>query len=184
MDDDRPSKTEIFTGKVTGISFQVLDIVTALPPADRTEDRDRYLYTVYHIDIIASYKGDLRGSTQARTRGGLEDYRVEEQLRVIKEMNAWPNDGIPIQEGLPDIQIGEIYLFVTGQYETGAPALINLSQSVYNLRNPFEKHYASPGDEEYAITAKDIISTFGQDKWDDFWTEWKSDNPDWESWID
>ncbi|MCL1851517.1 MAG: hypothetical protein FWF88_00590 [Peptococcaceae bacterium] len=44
-----------------------------------------------------------------------------------------------------------------------------------------EKHSQNT---EYSFSAKDVISTFGQDKWDAFWTQWQKDNPDWETWLD
>jgi hypothetical protein len=39
--------------------------------------------------------------------------------------------------------VGETYLFVLHQFETGLPAPLNIDQSVFNLQNPFTKH--APG---------------------------------------
>ena len=33
------------------------------------------------------------------------------------------------------------------------------------------------------MSAKDVISYFGEDKWEEFWTGWQRDNPDWRTWI-
>jgi hypothetical protein len=167
----------IFVGKVTDISFQVLDLKTGAPPTEKTEERYRFLNTIYEIDISTVYMGEPRESA-IRMDGGVKGYKEEEQIRLIKDESAWPNDGIPILEwGTAEIEIGETYLFVAGQFDIGLPTLINLDQSFYNLRNPFEKHHND-------ITAKDIISALGEDKWDSFWTQWQKDNPNWETWLD
>lgn len=81
-----------------------------------------------------------------------------------------------MQEKYTGYKIGETYLFVLYQYETGIPTILNFDQSSYNMHNPFE--------EQHNMTAKDIISTFGQDKWDIYWNQWKADNSNWETWID
>ena len=168
----------VFIGKVTGISFQVLNSMVALPPTEETEERNYELYTIYDVDVITSYMGEASKSTQVRMCGGLMDYRVEEQLEVMKVGNAWGSDyGIPIMEGSKRFEIGETYLFALYQFDTGVPTPMNLEQSVYNIHNPFEKHALD-------ITAKDVISTFGKNKWDIFWDQWQKDNPDWETRLD
>ena len=180
----------IFTGNVTGISFQILDITTGGAPTHETEKKNCYLNTIYEIDIITSYKGKYSEKTQIRMLGGIIDYRTEEQLSISKEIEDF-NGRITIVEGMPEINIGETYLFVTGQFltiagqfVTSAPTLVNLNQSVYNLHNPFDKKLEGYSDNIFPISAKDIISAFGEDKWDSFWTQWQKDNPKWETWLD
>jgi len=198
--EDSPERTRvIFAGKVNAISFQVLDITTAKPPDEKTEERHRQLHTTYDVDIITAYKGELPESIRIKVDSGIKDYRAEEQLRLIKEMKAWPEDCIPISEGLPEIKIGESYLFVCSQYNDGSHGLINMDQSVYDLRDPFKKNvirnrepdepaeYYSRDTDRLGfplISAKDVISAFGEDKWDAFWADWQEDNPDWETWLD
>ncbi len=174
-----------------------MDAKTSLPPTEETEDYYRWLNTIYDLEIITSYKGGVFYPAQIRTDGGLKDYRVEEQLEVMRSGNAYHyGNGIPIMEGIPEIKIGEIYLFVLGQFETGLPSNLIPQQSFYNLQNPFKKNtlgeielddpakYYSEKKDPYGnpiISAKDVISTFGQEKWNDFWSQWQKDNPGWET---
>ncbi|MCL2487924.1 MAG: hypothetical protein FWE80_04505 [Oscillospiraceae bacterium] len=189
----------VFTGRVTGIFFQVLDDTNALPPTEKTEKSRRRLYTIYDIDVAEIYKGENRNSIQFRVAGGVRDYRAEEQMKLMKNMDAWPDDGILLQEGMPEIKIGEVYLFALGQFKTGLPTNFNPRQSFYNLRDPFKKNCIAnrePDDpaEYYSedkdangssiISAKDVISAFGEQAWDAFWAQWQKDNPDWETWLD
>ena len=189
----------VVIGKVTGISFQMLDTRTSLPPTEKTERADRRIHTIYSIDVITSYKGEAGKSTQLRIYGGLKDYRVDEQLKMIKEANAFPDDGIQIEENIPEIKIGETYLFALYQFENYTPTNLIPDQSIYSLDNPFDKHvignhelenpakYYKAETNEYGrplMSAKDVISVFGEDKWDAFWTQWQKDNPDWGTRLD
>ena len=199
----------ILTAKITDISFQMIDPRTGYPPAvDAKEiykkefgrDLDPHMLynisTVYHIDVITTYKGDLSGSTKIRIQGGLEDFRIEEQTALAKEYGL---KYISISNDVQDIRIGETYLFVLCNRDELPPAPLCPSQSIYNLDNPFEKnpigstplddpakYYAESKDSSgnTIMSAKDIISAFGEDKWNDFWTQWQKDNPDWETRID
>ena len=188
----------VIAGIITDISFQVLDAKTALPPDEKTREENRWLHTIYDIDVITNYKGDMPNPAQIRIEGGVRDYRTEEQLALIKEMNAWPNDSIPTYGSeMPEIKIGETYLFALCTFDTGLPTNLIPQQSIYNLQDPFQKHtldgrdvdtkYISSRTNQYGspiISAKDVISVFGQDKWDAFWAQWQKDNPGWESRLD
>ena len=159
----------VFTGKITGISFAVLDKKTALIPNGETEDYNRALCTLYEVEIITSYKGDASDVTYFRVLGGLRDYRTDEQLQIMKENNAYNWEfGIPVFSGDEEqkYDIGETYLFVMHKYEGGsAPTILNPWQSVYGLSEP-SKSQDFPNVENISI--KDIISEFGQEAWDSF----------------
>lgn len=149
----------ILLGKVTGISFQVLDDRTARPPSDETEEWNRSLNTIYDIDVITSYKGDSLKNIKVRMLGGQKAVFVEEQLAALGED---AENGIPILEGMPEIKIGETYLFVLYQYKDTMPTLVNVGQGAYEIHDPLAK------DQYSFVSPKDIISYFGQDKWDEF----------------
>jgi len=175
----------VMTGKVTGISFQVWDAKTAQPPTEKTEERHRWLHTVYDIEVATIYKGKMVEPAQIFIDGGLEDYRVDEQLKIMKEMDV-QRDDINIQRGMPKIEIGETYLFVLHQHEDSIPTNMTPHLSFYNLRDPLittgGKYYAKS---EAQMSAKDVISVFGEDKWDEFWTQWQNDNPNtWKELVD
>ncbi|MCL2088339.1 MAG: hypothetical protein FWH14_02535 [Oscillospiraceae bacterium] len=178
----------IITGKIIGISFQVMNKRTALPPADgdfeyytkdygeRPEPSWIYeLVTLYDVDIITTYKGEPARSTQIRMKGGVKDQYLEEQLALIKKHDL---GFIPIYEHNRELKIGETYLFVLSQFENAAPTPLNIDQSIHNITDPFAK---AEFEASYNFTAQDIITEFGTDKWDAFYTDWRRDNPDWET---
>ena len=186
----------VIVATVTDISFQVLDMTTALPPTKGTDERDRCLNTIYDIDVITVYKGDVPEPAQIEVFGGVMGYREEEQIKLQKEMDVWPYDTIPVYSGMARFRIGETYLFALKK-STVTDVLIILypAQSIHNLKNPFGKGAnvveppeasaaSTPQREIPAFTAKDVISVFGQDKWDAFWSQWQKDNPGWESRLD
>lgn len=183
----------VFTGKITDISFAVLDR-NALPATEETEDRDRDLHTIYTVETMEQYKGEVGESTQVRVMGGIKDYKTDEQLRLLNETER--KYGIPLMEGSTPYTIGETYLFVLRQFETGVPTVLNLDQSVYSLDDPFKDQtygitaFSEP-DKDYTesvdgsgdgiISVMNIIRFFGEDKWDAFWTKWQAEHPDWET---
>ena len=198
----------VLTGTVTGISFEVLDKVTGFSPSEGAKEYYNDVYgqeiepwhifemvTVYDVDVIESYKGEIVGSAQVTICGGLRDVRVEEQLAVSHEYGL---EYIYLyEEGkVPVINIGETYLFALVQPPSGRLIIKSPIQSIYSLNNPFEKNtinghvsddaYTRNADSTGAplISAYDVISVFGEDKWDEFWTEWQRDNPDWDTWMD
>ena len=146
----------ILLGKVTDISFQVLDDRTAQPPSEETEEWNRSLNTIYDVDVITLYKGDSLENVKIRMLGRQQNVRVEEQLAALGED---AEKRIPIMEGMPEIKIGETYLFVLYQYKDTMPTLVNVEQGVYELHDPLAK------DKYSFISPKDIISYFGEDKW-------------------
>ena len=187
----------VIIGRVTNISFAVLDATTGFPPTEKTSEDLRWLNTIYDIDVITSYKGEPPKSVQMKVDGGIRDERVEEQLALIKEMNAWPPEGIPVEEKMPEMKIGGIYLFTLSQGNSELFLNMAPQQTVFNLNDPFRKQgvyeMKNPADyysrsigpyESDIISVYDIISAFGEDKWDEFWADWQRDNPDWDTWMD
>lgn len=73
---------------------------------------------------------------------------------------------IPIMEMMPQIRIGENYLFSLSEYEGTDPVLLNPGQGVI----PIEKSITE--DKYELLSTKDIISYFGEEQWSTF----KSDN--------
>jgi hypothetical protein len=193
----------VVMGEVTGISFKVLDATTAFAPTEETKDTHRWLHTIYDVRVITTYKGRAADNLQIRVMGGAKDIYVEEQLKLIKEMRAWPEilewpDEIRVEPNLPPLVTGEAYLFTLADYEAEGPTNIHPRQTIHSLNNPFEKQhhihdnyrssaFYSQNENDYGhplISAYDIISEFGDEAWDAFWTKWQKDNPDWEERID
>ena len=149
----------VLIGKVTGLSFQMLDSATGLPPTEKTEERHKELCTIYTVEVITPYKGVASKAINIRVRGGLKDAYTEQQLQALGEKAS---DGITVAEETPEIEIGETYLFSLRVFEGTDPCIMNPDQSVINLRESLAK------DVYGYISAKDIISYFGEDKWSAF----------------
>jgi len=155
----------VFVGTVKGFSFEIVDTLTFDKPNESTEKHHKTLYTLYDIDVKATYMGDASDSVQMRSMGGIKGIRVKEQYDLIKEYDAYGNTDegvfIPISPDFLKIglEVGETYLFVLRQYEDYPLILLSNIQSIYPLDKPAENN---------PITIQDIISYFGEDKWDDF----------------
>ena len=170
----------VFIGEITDISFNV---------NDRRKNDDEYfnIYfeTVYGFKVVEAYKG-AADISQFRIPNGLKDCREDEQFALLGEYGA---DCLPITETSQYLQydIGEKYLFVLYQHDDYIPTVINAWQSSFNLKNPTK--ISTPqnirgGDSKAAsyngiplFSAMDIIKFFGEDKWENFLTQWQIENP-------
>lgn len=153
----------VFIGKITGISFEVLDMGTLQAPKGESDDESPMLNTMYDIDVITLYKGDLVETVRLRAEGGRCDDFVEEQ---IKELDKYDQKGIYILDDMPEINIGETYLFTLFKADDyHAASLVNPGQSFTSLTDPLSK------DQYGYISAIDIISYFGKDKLEEFETK-------------
>lgn len=165
----------VFLGKVTGISFQVFDISTALPPTKDTRKDDLFLFTIYDIEVEASYKGE--GVTRIRQMGGIKGSYIKEQVKALKDADVWKGGIFIMEDKAETIEVGATYLLAVAQFEKSLPTFFWPAQSYYNMKDPFKEHPKE-------LTAKKIISAFGKDKWEAYWQRWKSADPDWASWKD
>lgn len=146
----------IVLGKITDISFEILDRTTAEPPTSDSETENCYLNTIYSVEVITSYKGNSAETIKVRMLGGLEGVYVKEQIAVLGDK---ANKEIPIMDGSPNLEIGQTYLFVLYQYSDTMPTLVNVQQGVYGIDDPLTK------DDHSYVSLKEIISSFGEDNW-------------------
>lgn len=153
----------VFVGKVVSRSFQILDYMTGLPPTEKTEEIDKILCTIYTVEVITSYKGGYSRTINIRTQGGVKGECLSEQFQVLKTVSS---NVIPIMDGMPQIRIGEKFLFSLIEFEGTDPVLLNPGQGVIPIENAITE------DEYKLLSTKDIISYFGEEQWSTF----KSDN--------
>lgn len=131
----------IVSGKVTGISFALIDSAGNL--ADKGS-----LCTIYDVSVINSYKGFSEKALKIRMSGGLRDYRTDEQLALM------PKDAqyIPIMAESPDIKTDGEYLFILKKYGSSMPTIINPEQTAFPLNdNSYKDAFAN-------ASANDIIA--------------------------
>ena len=160
--------SNVITGKITGVSFYSADIMTQKPPTEKTEINNIFLYAVYDIEVFTSYKGKASGKIQITTSCGPEYMYKEDQVEKLGNQ-AERNPDIKCDFIVTHLDIDKTYLF-TLRKKTDLLCLTSAAQSAYDLENPYMKY-------QNDITAKDVISCFGADKWDSFWTQWQKDNP-------
>lgn len=126
----------IVSGKVTGISFEMLDKKTATVVDANTKDSDAELCTIYHVDVITPYKGYSDKTLQIRMHGGLEGYEDDKQLELLRKHGC---DMIYYLQNAPKIELGEEYLFVLAQFEGTLPTIINPAQTAFPLNDRTSK---------------------------------------------
>lgn len=126
----------IVSGRVTGISFEMLDKYTGTVVDTDLKDSEAELCTIYHVDVITPYKGCSEEKLQIRMVGGLKDYLVDEQIEVLKEHGG---NAINILSDPPKIELGEEYLFVLAQFEGTLPCIINSMQTAFPLNDRTSK---------------------------------------------
>lgn len=128
----------ICTGKVTNISFEVLDLDTCQPPTENSVDMKIDLYTIYDIELIDQYKGTVGQKFRLIDRGGIRGYKVSEQLealhndKYIKDKNT-----IIVWDDPPGINVGEEYLFVMRHADDDRPYFFcHHNQTAFPLSDP------------------------------------------------
>lgn len=122
----------IVSGKVTDISFAMLDKCTGKVVDANSKGSESELCTIYDIDVITPYKGCDEETLQIRMEGGLENYMVDEQIKVLKEHGG---DRIAYLSDPPKIELGEEYLFLLAQFEDTLPCIINSFQTAFPLKD-------------------------------------------------
>jgi len=167
-----------YIGRVTGISFTLIDIHTGYAPTEKSDESDIFIHTIYEIEVLISYKGNNKIHEKIEIQGGIPGEYVTEQLEVLRDA---PESRRRISQFWSPLNLGEIYLFNLWQYkEEFTPTPLTPMQGIYTLQNPFESEEAKNNN----ISAKDMISAFGQDKWEEFWNQWKQDNPEYLALLD
>ena len=174
----------IVTGKITEISFRVLDGTTGLPLREDWREYYKEYYggelepwrvakldTFYDVEVLTAYKGEPSKTIQMKVKGGLKDYRAEEQMKLLKEYGV---DFIILCEDYPKLEIGETYLLAMNQSETSWAILGNPMQCLFDLRESLEtvSDCVKSPPPERGISARDIISVFGEEEWRAFEAQW------------
>jgi|GEM_PF-5764422 len=172
----------VFAGKITQIDFAVLDMRTGEAPIKSDPDASPALFSIYSIEINASYKGERQDSIKLFVDSGVPNYRMEEQIELLQDTflaeAAREQKEVPVLRDMPTLAIGKTYLFVTKNATVeGYVFPMFPRQSIYDLDNPFELHHSD-------LTAQKVISSSGKENWDSFWGDWQRSHPGWEHQLD
>ncbi|WP_366509115.1 dockerin type I repeat-containing protein [Ruminococcus sp.] len=116
---------QVFSGKVTNISFEMLDLTT-MQPVKADEDSQRAMIcTIYEIEAEEVYAGTPT-IVKLRIEGGIPSSFEQEQITLLG------SDTIPVMEGTPVLEVGANYLFAL-YYADGSEysSILNPLQSIY-----------------------------------------------------
>ncbi len=135
---------QVFSGKVTNISFEMLDLRT-MQPVKADEDSQRAMIcTIYEIEAEEVYAGTPT-IVKLRIEGGIPSSFEQEQITLLG------SDTIPVMEGAPVLEVGSNYLF----------ALYHEDGSEYSsILNPMQSIYTEDNVNTDGVSGADIISYF------------------------
>ena len=104
--------TDVFTGKIVDIYFEVLDVETGKVVNAPVEDGWLLLYTIYEIEIIESYKGNPVERQYIAVMGGVPGYNEPMQIQALKDCGIYDeNAEIPVLANSEVLEMGVEYLF-------------------------------------------------------------------------
>lgn len=131
------ASTNIFSGKVTEISFEIIDMKTG--EVDRSPDSEstsRMLYTVYTISLTESYKGQNPSEVKICKMGGIVGFNDSVQYQLVESTGVISKyDGIPVMENNCTLAVGEEYLFCTSHTVGDFDFVINQTQFAHPINS-------------------------------------------------
>jgi len=130
----------VFVGQVESVTNQMLDVKTEAGKDSMTglAVADSIPYTIYEIEVVTVYKGNITGTTISLKRPG-----------GILDGNEY------ILEGATVVTLGNTYLFTAVSFENSYPSFLNSSQSSYDMND------AAPYSiDEKGITLSQILEIF------------------------
>lgn len=124
------ASSNIYTGKVKNISFEVVNMKTGTSESSAVSDgNDCMLYTVYTVDVANSYKGSNSGEIKICSIGGIAGYKEDEQVNALKAAGLYEEyNGIPVVSGGCSLAIDNEYLFCTSRTVGEYDFVINKTQ--------------------------------------------------------
>ena len=165
----------VFIGKIASIDFVLLDLLTGKPATEETAINHRELHSIYTLETSTHYKGASQATVEFLAMGGVQDYRMEEQIALLQSTShavfSKAHNVVPVVHNMPSLVIGKTYLFAVKNAVDNYVSLFSLQHCIYDLDDPYKLH----GNE---ITAKQVIASFGTGKWLSFWFDWKFNRED------
>ena len=133
--------TNIYEGKITDITFAIINDTGEI--ATKNDDiKDMLLYTIYEVEVSASYKGQNEEKVYVYVPGGKEGYKESEQLALCKEyMNYTLNSYILVLDIPISLTIGKTYMFCTLGPSEQYQGIVSNYQAIYDPEQPDAKLY-------------------------------------------
>ena len=139
------ASTNIYSGYVTDISFDIIDYLTGMSDIDpNSESRNRTIFTVYTISLRNNYKGESPSEIKICKIGGIYGYKENEQYDLLCSSKIISDSvvGICVCDDDCTLSIGNEYIF----------CISRLGGDYDQIINPYQ--FAHPIDSE---NAKNII---------------------------
>lgn len=130
------ASTNIFTGKVKSITFDVINMKTGkIDNSTDSDNTDRMLYTIYTIDVLSSLKGENAGEIKICRIGGTPGYNEEEQYKIICSSGLDKTlNGIPMITGdVCNLKSDDECLFCTSRTVGDFDFIINQTQFAHKI---------------------------------------------------
>jgi hypothetical protein len=135
---------QVFSGRVSNVSFEMLNMMTMQPFKDDDDTRWAMLCTVYEIEAEEVYEGTPT-TVKLRIEGGITSGFEQEQTALLG------SNRIPVMEGAPVLSIGAKYVF----------ALYRADGSEYSsILNPLQSIYSEDAAKTGGFSAAEIITYF------------------------
>ena len=120
------SASNIYEGKVVGVSFEVLNVKTGLK-IENGNDPDALLYTIYEVASSVTYKGEAIETHKIKVIGGIRGAYENEQIQALQGAGVF--DGtIPVCAEMSALAQDEVYLFFTVSGNTEYELTVNGEQ--------------------------------------------------------
>lgn len=149
----------VYEGQVLDVSFEIWELGSGTLITEKNSkelpQENRMLYTVYHIQVNRSYKGDVVGEVKLRIQGGIENVREEEQRKLLRERTEKRPISIPVLATPVVCEIGGTYLFALCQDSIDAHSVLNAQQAVYSVENPL-------AEDDFHVSTEKILSVFDE----------------------
>jgi hypothetical protein len=135
---------QVFSGKITNVSFEMLNMMTMQPLKNGDDTRWAMLCTIYEIEAEEVYAGTPT-TVKLRIEGGISSGFEQEQTALLG------SNRIPVMEGAPVLSIGAKYVF----------ALYRADGSEYSsILNPLQSIYTEDAAKTGGFSAAEIITYF------------------------
>ena len=122
----------IYVGKVTDISFEVIDYHTGKPADSSAGGSTRLLYTVYTVEVDSSLKGTSPTVVKIAREGGTKGYDDEALDNLLKKYGI-KSVSVSMPDDTLSLSLGETYLFCTNRAFDTYDWIINPTQYAFSL---------------------------------------------------
>lgn len=141
----------IFEGKITSISFAMVDLNTGRTLKSEEPGTQPMLHTIYTVEVTRSLKGKNDDVTSFCIIGGIPGKYEKEQYSTLSSFYGRSEElNLPILDKRKELAVGESYLFLTCRLGGDYDQIVNIEQFAFSADNE------TP---EFGICYSDIVQS-------------------------